>query len=338
MKQLPDFMVGLSTDELARIQSLAVHRPYGKGERILREGDPGDLLYLIDDGQVSIYIEQDGSRHELRRLAAGDYFGEMALINNDRRSASAVALEDTILYGIDRDSFRELTDTHPELADRIARHITERCEELILREHLVKITGMERHSLHIGIGGDPTMRETALFRERRTSEADRHIDALVDAIGDVLLNRCVFHLVVNFNSGEIRTMSVLSPCLEEVHLVRRFVEHPYLERHFPLLPYESKKTLICSLQRAITATEQFASLPEQWQHICAEACRYVDFLDAESIRTVLSRVKELRNIDSLYLRNLTINITQDAIRMQFNCDGTHIVDAGNFCRFIEENI
>ena len=304
----------------------------------MKEGAPGDMFYLIDAGRVSIHIDQGGDRHELRQLSTGDYFGEMALLNNDRRSASVSALDDTILYGIDQQRFRELTGSHPELAEKITRHITERSEELILREHLVKITGMERHNLHIGIGGDPTLRETALFRSRRTSEADRHIDALVGAIGEVLLNRCVFHLVVNFNSGEIRTMSVLSPYLEEVHLVRRFIERPYLERHFPLLPFDSKKALICSTQKSITATEQFAALPEQWQHIYAQACRYVDFLDEESIRAVVSRVKELRNIDSLYLRNLMINITQDAIRMQFNCDGTHIVDAVNFGKFIEENI
>ena len=338
MKHLPDFMAGLARSEVEQILGLSEIKSFAKGELILVEGDQADMFYILAEGRVSIYLDHNGDRHELRQLSAGDYFGEMALLNNDKRSASVVAQDNVVLYGISKTCFKELTQSHPELTARITRHIVERSEELILREHLVKITGITRYNLHIGIGGDPTMRETALYRERRTSEADRVIDALVEAVGDVLLNRCVYHLIVNLNSGEIRTNSVFTPFIEEVHIARQFAERPYIERHFPLLPYDRKIALMRSIQSSVMATAQFAALPEQWQHIYSRSFHDWNNLDEKSIWTVISKIKELRNIESLYLRNILISITQDAIRMQFNCDGTHIVDAVNFEKFIEENI
>lgn len=341
MKQLPDlpdFLADLANSEAEYILDLTETESFTAGTVILVEGDQADMVYIIAKGRVSVYLDQDGVRDELRQLSAGDYFGEMALLNNDKRSASVVALDDVVLYGISTDCFRRLTQSHPELTARIARHIVERNAELILREHLVKITGVERRNLHIGLAGDPTMRETALFREHRENDADRAIDALVEAVEDVLLNRCVFHLIANFNTGEIFTNSVFTPFIEELHLARRFAERPYIERHFPLLPYDSKTNLMRTIQSTIIASGQFAQLPQQWQLINSRAFYDWRFLDETSIRTVTSKIKGLRNIDSLYLRSITISITQDAVRMQFNCDGTHIVDAQNFEKFVEENV
>jgi len=331
-------MDGLTTSEVGQILSMAETKSFPEGTLILSEGDLADTFYILTEGRVSIYLDQDGDHHELRQLFAGDYFGEMALLNNDKRSASVVALDDVILYGISKDHFQKLTHSHPELTARISRHIVERSEELILREHLVKITGVDRHNLHIGIGGDPTMRETALYREHRTSDADRVIDTLVEAVEDVLLNRCVYHLILNLNSGEIRTNSVFTPFIQEVHMAHRFAEHPYTERHFPILPYDDKIALMRSVQSSVMESVQFADLPEQWQHIYSRSFQDWNYLDENSIRTIISKIKELRNIESLYLRNIMISITQDVIRMQFNCDGTHIVDARNFEKFIEDNI
>ncbi|MBF0256953.1 MAG: hypothetical protein HQL47_10975 [Gammaproteobacteria bacterium] len=61
-------------------------------------------------------------------------------------------------------------------------------------------------------------------------------------------------------------------------------------------------------------------------------------LSPEGIERTVSRLTDLRRIPNFYIRNFAINITRNAIRMQFNCDGTHIVSVDEFERFLEENI
>ncbi|MDH5437018.1 MAG: hypothetical protein OEX83_09685, partial [Gammaproteobacteria bacterium] len=53
-----------------------------------------------------------------------------------------------------------------------------------------------------------------------------------------------------------------------------------------------------------------------------------------TIKKIISRFSMLRNVDQLYLRNVSINIMQDAVRLQFNCDGTHFVNAENYDNFV----
>ncbi len=55
-------------------------------------------------------------------------------------------------------------------------------------------------------------------------------------------------------------------------------------------------------------------------------------------RQALSRMAMLRNIPFFYLRNFAISVARKAIRLQFNCDGTHIVGAEDYARFVEENL
>ena len=61
-------------------------------------------------------------------------------------------------------------------------------------------------------------------------------------------------------------------------------------------------------------------------------------LSPDEARLALSRMAMLRNIPFFYLRNFAINMAQKTIRLQFNCDGTHIVSAEDYGRFVEENL
>jgi len=61
-------------------------------------------------------------------------------------------------------------------------------------------------------------------------------------------------------------------------------------------------------------------------------------MEEEKIKNVLSALKIMRNQEDFYLRNVNINLVQSLIRLQFNCDGTQIIKAENFQRFLEENI
>jgi hypothetical protein len=58
----------------------------------------------------------------------------------------------------------------------------------------------------------------------------------------------------------------------------------------------------------------------------------------EQVSIAISRLPDLRRIPDFYLRNFMLSMTRDAIRMQFNCDGTHIVGAEDYLLFLEENL
>ena len=99
------------------LKTLCIHARechFANGDQIIRAGDPGDALYVIDTGIVR--VEGDGERH-LAWLGAGDIFGEMALITGDARQASVFADEETSCLAIDRVPFYALLEARPEVAE-----------------------------------------------------------------------------------------------------------------------------------------------------------------------------------------------------------------------------
>jgi len=102
------------------------------GERLFRAGDPGDALYLVDAGQVSVFLtdEDMGLTYELTRLGPGQAFGEMSLITGDVRSANISAVEATRLIEVSRKLFYRLIQTAPQVGLAIASDLARRIEDL----------------------------------------------------------------------------------------------------------------------------------------------------------------------------------------------------------------
>jgi CRP-like cAMP-binding protein len=73
-----------------------------KGGLIIKEGEPGNSAFLIQSGLVKVYVEYEGRRIELAQLGPGQIFGEMALVFDEKRTATVEALEDTNLIVITR--------------------------------------------------------------------------------------------------------------------------------------------------------------------------------------------------------------------------------------------
>jgi MFS family permease len=113
-----DGTVTVPTAELGRLRSIAMFAPLpapaleqlasslarvqvGAGETVFRQGDEGDRFYVVDDGEVE--IEVDG--REANVLGSGDYFGEIALLRDIPRTATARARKTTQLYALERDAF-----------------------------------------------------------------------------------------------------------------------------------------------------------------------------------------------------------------------------------------
>ena len=102
------------------------HTVYGVGEVIMRTGEPGDSLYVLRSGQVSVRLGVDGLEKEVAVLGEGDFFGEMSLMTGEPRRATVVAKTDVECYVIDRALFQQILRNNAKLADEIGKLLSER--------------------------------------------------------------------------------------------------------------------------------------------------------------------------------------------------------------------
>lgn len=111
------FFEGLTPEAMSMIAQATKEEAYPYGTRIFQYGDPGDKLYIILEGKVRISREVSGMGEEaLAVLGAGEVFGEMSLLDESPRSASALAHEKCRLLVITKDAFDDLLFFHKDLA------------------------------------------------------------------------------------------------------------------------------------------------------------------------------------------------------------------------------
>jgi len=220
----------------------------------------------------------------------------------------------------------------------VNRSEEDQLEEIILQESIVSAAGLNPEQVLIGIKGDPSLRESAPLRKRYDSKVDSLFEQLEPNLEDIMLNRGIYRIFVGFNSGEIRTNSVFDPLRQEIHDAEKIANSDYINRHFPLIDYTDKIELMRELYGALRASKHYQNIPGYWQNILNRRSQHWTPLEPENISKVLSTVRTLRDIEEYYLRNITMCIVQGIVRMQFNCDGTQIIDAHNFKHFLEENV
>lgn len=211
-------------------------------------------------------------------------------------------------------------------------------EELVLKESLVSVVGINSGNLQVGIRGDPSMRETTGDRKRYHSSVDEHLADLVRNFEEVMINRSAYQIFIGFNNGEIRVNSVFDPMRQEVHEADKMADLDYVQRQFPAISYDDKIKLIRDTYVGLRAHPYYQRIPEYWKNIMFRRSQEWKPMQPEEIKTVLSTMKALREMPTYYLRNVTINIVQSIVRIQFNCDGTQIVSAENYQKFLLENI
>jgi hypothetical protein len=124
----------LSVSELAAVASVTEEVVYPAGEVVIREGEPGDTMYMIIKGEVSVTKGQQGedTTHEIEldRIRAGDYFGEMALFEDVVRSATIRTAEESRLLVLNKQEFTEIVREYPQIALHICRVLSERIRRL----------------------------------------------------------------------------------------------------------------------------------------------------------------------------------------------------------------
>ena len=97
----------------------ALGKVYGDGELIIRQGDVGEHMYVIQEGSVEIFMEKGGKEVKLAEKGQGDFIGEMAIFDRDLRSASVRALGVVRVLTVDKRNFLRRIHTDPSLAFRI---------------------------------------------------------------------------------------------------------------------------------------------------------------------------------------------------------------------------
>lgn len=105
-------------------------KSYGDGEEIVRQGETGDCMYVIQTGQAEAIQGKEGKEVRLAVLREGDVFGEMALFERMPRSATVRALGEVRVLTIDKKTFLRQVHEDPSLAFRILQKLSYRIREL----------------------------------------------------------------------------------------------------------------------------------------------------------------------------------------------------------------
>jgi CRP/FNR family cyclic AMP-dependent transcriptional regulator len=103
---------------------------YRDGEAIIRQGEMGDRMYIIQDGRVRVTRMIGNEDIQLAELKEGDFFGEMAIIDREVRSATVFAVGEVRLLSIDKNNFLRRIHEDPSLAYRVLQRMSHTIREL----------------------------------------------------------------------------------------------------------------------------------------------------------------------------------------------------------------
>jgi CRP-like cAMP-binding protein len=134
-----DVFRALDAEKIDRLSRRLRHVVFGPGEVILRQGDPGDSLYVVRGGQVAVQIGVLGASKEIATLGDGQFFGEMSLMTGEMRTATVVAKTDVECYIVDKEAFQEIVHEKPELAGTISDILSRRQVDLGFKRSLTPV-------------------------------------------------------------------------------------------------------------------------------------------------------------------------------------------------------
>jgi small-conductance mechanosensitive channel len=123
-----DLFASMTPEQRASVSAQTRQLTFGDGEIVVREGEPGDSMYVIMRGAVAVITGDD--RRAFATIGVAGYFGEMSLLTGERRSATVVARGDADLLEITAPVFRELADASPETVERVGIAVATRRTEL----------------------------------------------------------------------------------------------------------------------------------------------------------------------------------------------------------------
>jgi CRP/FNR family transcriptional regulator len=129
LRRVPVFS-SLREDDLGRVAQVAVPRHFGADEVVFREGDESNTCYVVKSGRArAVRAHGDGRTLTLAQFGPGDIFGELAMFDDERRSATVETLEPTDVIGILGGDMRRLLREHPEIAVKLLAALGRRLRE-----------------------------------------------------------------------------------------------------------------------------------------------------------------------------------------------------------------
>lgn len=133
-----DFFRLLPEESLDQLASLSRTLPFVPGEAIIRQGDPGSELYIVQRGQVAVNVgrSETHSVAELARLGPGEFFGEMSLVTGEKRAATVRAFTECEIVEVGKEAFQTVIASDPKLVESISRVLADR--QLAIEENLTE--------------------------------------------------------------------------------------------------------------------------------------------------------------------------------------------------------
>jgi uncharacterized membrane protein len=140
LRNIPLFSL-MDDQELLELSKHLEEKHYFAGQLVFKAGDPGDAMYIVQSGKVELFMQDSSdSRVSLAFIESGDLFGELSLLDNQPRSASAIAVEKTHLLIIDREDLQLLVTKHPHAALDMMTMLGKRTREanMLVRDRVVR--------------------------------------------------------------------------------------------------------------------------------------------------------------------------------------------------------
>jgi signal transduction histidine kinase len=191
----------LGPADLERLRGVTRELTFAANQVIFKEGDAGDGIFFVKDGMVQISaVAGYGDSKVLSRIPPGELFGEMAVLDNQPRSASVMAEEPTTVYFISRTDMQMLLDRTPRLAGALAREIIRRFRqfnrEVLESERLALIGRFASSIVHdlknplniIGISADMAAMPTATpdSRQASTVRIRKQVERISNMVNELL--------------------------------------------------------------------------------------------------------------------------------------------------------
>jgi CRP/FNR family cyclic AMP-dependent transcriptional regulator len=152
----------VTTDNTAIQVRRTFERVFAQGDLIFEEDDAGDVLFIIQSGEVELSRRAMTGRHTIATLTAGEFFGEMCVVIGERRTARAVAKRDTRLLELDGETLEAMCVNRPEIAIRIISRLTARLIESERRLSALGIDDLLRPMVRALIGSAESPSEAGI--------------------------------------------------------------------------------------------------------------------------------------------------------------------------------
>jgi CRP/FNR family transcriptional regulator len=129
LREVPIF-ADLSPEDLQRLAAIASEQWYPNSTTIFHQGDEGNEMFIIVNGQVQVVRSADGKDQSLAQRGPGDFVGEMAIIESVPRSATLITQGEVRVLAIEGETFKQILRERPEVSLAVLRSVSRRLREM----------------------------------------------------------------------------------------------------------------------------------------------------------------------------------------------------------------